>query len=197
MRCIFVNIIAALLLVGVVSGADIAAKAIKFYGIIEGDGVVLLSGKTIEAKKGDRLEFDEYAPHSGLAPNIIDVAVIVMNQRTRTKNIEVRVAVSPKVGKVVLYQGTPDLPIHEKTETSSGWLAPILLLKQTVKDLPPSRDIEVTFRKINLGAILKDYIRRNLWPVMLNFEATVEPSSAEQTFKNNTVRRTLKVQMWE
>jgi hypothetical protein len=191
------GLLCLLLLTGVAAGADVELKAIKFYAVIEADGVAHLGGKTINVKRGDRLEFHEYAPHSGLAPELIDLGVILKNQGVPAESTEVRVAISPKVGKVVLYQGTPDLPIHEATETSAEWLAPILLLKQKIKNLPSSREIQITFRTIGLGPILKDYMSRNLWPVTLNFEATVEPSAAEETFKNNSLKRTLKIKMWE
>jgi hypothetical protein len=191
------GLLCLLLLAGVAAGADVELKAVKFYALIEADGVAHLGGKTINVKTGDSLEFHEYAPHSGLAPDLIDIGIVLKNQGVQAQNTEVRVAVSPKVGKVVLHQDTPDLPIHEATEASAEWLAPIVLLKQRVKNLPSGREIQITFRKIALGPILKDYMSRKLWPVTLNFEATVEPSAAEETFKNNTLKRTLKIKMWE
>lgn len=199
MRYIFVGVICALFLTGIAEGGDRDANGIKFFAVnLEAGSVAHLDGKTIDIKKGDRLEFHEYAPHSGLAPDVIDVGVVVTNRSTQTeKNFEVRLAVSPKVGKVIHYQGTPDLPLHDEIEKSAEWFTPILLLKQTVKSVAPGRNVEVNFRNIKLGSILKDYVRRGLWPVTLNFEASVEPSSEEETFRNNTVKRALKLRMWE
>ncbi len=199
MHCILLSLIFAFSLANNVEGGDREVNAIKFYALLlEADTVAHIDGKTIDVKKGDRIEFHEYAPHSGVAPDLIDVAVVVTNRGNQSeKNVEVRLAVSPKVGKVIHYPGTPDLPLHDEIEKSAEWFAPIFFLKQTIKSVAPGQAVEVKFRNIKLGSILKDYMRRRLWPVTLNFEASVEPSSTEETFKNNTVKRDLKVRMWE
>lgn len=191
--------IAAFVLTQTAEGHDLEVKAVKFYALIPQAGYVVGPDKKVVAvKKGQRVEFDEYAPHSGLAPDILEAGVTIANSgETNQLNVQIRLAVSPKVGKVTFYQGTPDLPIHEETEASAEWFAPILLLKQVVGTVPAGQTVNVFFRNINLGSILKDYNRRHLWPIMLNFEVSVEPVNSEDTFKNNTVRRFLKVGMWE
>lgn len=188
-----------LLVTAAAEAHELELRALKFYAVFAEAGDVINSeNKVVSVKKGEQLEFHEYAPHSGIAPDILNVGVAVANTGNAVqRNVEIRLAVTPKVGRVILYQETPDLPVHEATEKTAEWLAPILLLKQTVNTLPPRRVVQVTFRNIKLGSILKEYSRRHLWPVMMSFEASIEPVDMEATINNNTKKRNLTIRMWE
>lgn len=193
--------IAAILLLstGEGHGKDLVIGNIKFFALFTHAGHVVNSpnGEMISVKKGDRLAFDEYIPHGGIAPDIVDVEATLRNEGDSSeKNVQVRLAIVPKVGSV-FYEGSHDLPNHKKVLESAEWFAPLALITQNIKTIPRQASITVRFRNIDIGNISRKYLALNLWPAILRFELSVDPTGVEITYKNNTVRRDLSMNMWE
>lgn len=182
--------------------SDFDISLLKFYGHAEGEGVFYIGDKRVVIKKGDKLEFSEYDPLEGTHFDIIDIGVTVANRSPRlVSDLEVRVSIAPKVGYLIFIEGlegsgtSPSTADKEATERTAEWFAPVLLFRKAIDRLPPGSSVEVLFEAVDLGAIIRQYVTRKLWPTQLRIDASVEPKGREDTFLNNSGTRYLRIKL--
>jgi hypothetical protein len=196
-------VLLSLLLCGhLASASDLEITSLKFYGYATGKGVVYIDNRQIEVKGGEKLEFYEHDPLDGTDFDIIDIGVWILNKGAdELQKIEVRIALAPKVASLVFIPGIPfsgrdpSTADKEATEKTAEWFAPILLLRKSVQQLSAGRSTEVVFEKINLKEIIQRHVDRKLWPTELRIEASVEPKEREDSFRNNTISKNLRLKL--
>ena len=179
--------------------ADLSLSKIRFYGFFKGQKGVehYIDDKLVDIKEGETLrhEFNWFERVDGIITDIMDVEATVFNRGDNpVKDIEVRLSISPKMAYFVYIKDYPEkLWNSEEMERTVEWFAPIILLKNKIDKLGAGSSSRVVFEKINIGKIIDGYLKRELWPIDLEFVMSIEPASKEETFKNNTERRTLKI----
>ena len=179
--------------------ADLSLSKIRFYGFFKGQKGVehYIDDKLVDIKEGETLrhEFNWFERVDGIITDIMDVEATVFNRGDNpVKDIEVRLSISPKMAYFVYIKDYPEkLWNSEEMERTVEWFAPIILLKNKIDKLGAGSSSRVVFEKINIGKIIDGYLKRELWPIELEFVMSIEPASKEETFKNNTERRTLKI----
>lgn len=182
--------------------AELEALGITFYGFAEASGTTYLNDKPMDVKPGDRLAFDAHDPLGGFSPNVIEIGVTVRNKGPAgAANVEVRLAVSPKVAPLVFLEGLegsgedPSTADREATLRGAEWFAPILLMRQRVPWLRANNSTEVVFKKIDLRAMLAEYAKRKVWITELRFDASIEAAMGDRTLRDNSVTRHLRIDL--
>ncbi|MEW6585366.1 MAG: hypothetical protein AB1442_07105 [Nitrospirota bacterium] len=180
-------------------GADLGLSKIKFYGYFTGGKNITnyIDDQPIKVKEGETLrhEFNKFDKVEGVIADNMDVETTVYNRgKQAMTDIEVRLSISPKVTYFVYVKDYPEkLWNSEEMERTAEWFAPIVLLRNKIKKLDAGASSSVVFEKINIGKIVDEYLKKELWPIEFEFTMSIEPVGGEGTFKNNTERRTLKI----
>src|SRR3972149_3088754 len=175
--------------------ADLGLSKIKFYGYFTGAKNVTyyVDDQPIKVKKGETLrhEFNRFDKVEGVIIDMMDVESTVLNQNKKAiMEIEVRLSISPKVAYFVYIKDYPEKMWNiEEMERTAEWFAPIVLLKSKIDKLDAGSSSRVVFEKINIGKIIDGYLKKELWPIELEFKMSIEQVCKEETFKNNTERR--------
>jgi hypothetical protein len=196
----FVCIVA--LLIGLTTSveADVGLLGIRFYGSGPGEGHIYVNDKKIFVRDWQPFEFHEYAPLDGVRPTIVDVVVSVLNSADATEETDIRMVVSPKVAPIVFIPGLtgsgidPSTADPKATRLGAYWFAPIRIVTKTVT-LPSRRPQNVSFHGLNLADMLDQYAQRRLWPVDLRFDVSVEPTRQDRRLQNNTMSRSLRINL--
>jgi hypothetical protein len=179
--------------------ADLSLSKIRFYGFFKGEKGIehYIDDKLLNIKEGETLrrEFNWFDRVDGIITDIIDVETTVYNRSKQVMtDIEVRLSISPRMTYFVYIKDYPEkLWNSEEMERTAEWFAPIILLKSKINKVDAKSSTKVVFEKINLGKIIDEYFKKELWPTELEFTISIEPAGKEETFKNNTERRTLKI----
>jgi hypothetical protein len=186
---------------------NLELRSLKIYASFEGGqtGAVLYpSGKEVALKSGEvaRLEIDRYSPVDGVRPVTVQLIAVVANRGpAAARDVEVRVAVFPKVAPLVFTDDfvdsgeDPSAADHFATEKAAAWFTPVLLLQKTIANIEAGDSAEIVFEGINLKGIIEGYAARRLWPTALRFEASVEPQGRQTSFRNNSKTRQFRIEL--
>jgi hypothetical protein len=135
-----------------------------------------------EAKEYGRYpQITNYDPHGGLAPEKVDV-VVVVNGIT-AEEVTIVLELFPVVG-LTNWNQTEGITEPQLLESSKTMLSGVLRLE---KRLRLKGRTDVKFSDIGLSKITKPFVRRNFWPTELVFKATAEPISGETALSNNVM----------
>lgn len=178
---------------------DLSVDQVKYFGYYKGERSVVnyVDGKKITPKEGEtlRLEFNRFDETEGYNVSVMDVEATVYNGSfAPVKDIQVRLTVLPRVVYYV-YEPDEEFSIYspEKMRKTASWFSSILCLKKVIGSIGAYSSEKVVFDKIPLESIVEGYLKRELWPIELKFQISVEPLGPERRLGNNTVSRTLEI----
>jgi hypothetical protein len=135
-----------------------------------------------EAKEyGKYPQVKSYDLHGGLAPEKVDVVVIVNGKPS--EEVFIVLEVFPIVG-LTNWEETEGITEYQLLERSKTGLSGVLRLE---KKLIFKGRTEVKFLDIDLKKIINHFVQRGYWPAELIFRATAEPIAGETSLANNII----------
>ncbi len=177
--------VACLLLFGTVVSPASAATDIFISGLVL---YTKLPPNSPEAKEhGLYPQITSYDRHAGLAPDKIDVVVVVNGEPPG--EVTIVLEVFPVVG-VTNWDHTEGITEPQLLESSKTKMPSFLRLEKTLRFRGRT---EVTFSDIDLSKLIKHYTQRGFWPAEAIFIATAEPIRGETALSNNVMEFKLRM----
>jgi hypothetical protein len=162
-----------------------ACSAVQAQSDVFLSGLILytkLPEGSSEAKEyGMYPQIKSYDLHGGLAPDKVDVVVVVNGKPS--EEVSIVLEVFPVVGLTNWNQteGITDLQLLESSKTT---LSGVLRLEKTQRF---EGRTDIKFVDIDLSKIIKHFTQRCFWPAELIFKATAEPVLGETALSNNVM----------
>lgn len=166
-----------LILLGCMASNAQAASDIYISGIVL---YTKLPDGSPEAKEyGTYPKIKSYDPHAGLAPEKVDVVVIVNGKNS--EEVTTVLEIFPVAG-ITNWEQTEGITELQLLDNSKVTLSGELRLEKKVLI---SGRTEIKFSNIDISKIIKSLVQRDFWPAELIFKAVTEPIKGETSLLNN------------
>jgi hypothetical protein len=141
-----------------------------------------------EAKEhGKYPQIKSYDLHGGLAPDKVDVVVVVNGKPAG--EVTIVLEVFPTVG-LTNWNQTEGITELQLLESSKTRLSGFLRLERTLRF---EGRTDIKFSDIDLSKVIKHFVQRGFWPAELIFKVTAEPIPGETALSNNVMEFTLQM----
>jgi hypothetical protein len=173
-------------------GSELKIHECNLYTVdIANEGEVLYRGGkeyTFKTGKPLRLKVLNYEEDIKPETDFIDVEAVIGNVgKGVAENVEVRLAVSPKIGSITHLAKTDGDPSNEEMEELSEWFCPKILMKQSIKEIKEYSSQKVIFR-LNFKELYDSYSEKQLFVSRLMFMLSVDPQNPQINFGDDTTK---------
>jgi len=132
----------------------------------------------------------KYSVSGGITPHKVDIHINITNNSQHQEINEIRLSITPKVGKILAIKESPDMTDSEATRQNAVWMSTDTILRKNHIPFKPFTSQTIIFKDIDIDKMIKTYSTDSLgdyYPVELKFEVTVNPLETDKNQKNNTL----------
>lgn len=179
------------------SGSDLQLQNFRLFTIdkVQKGEVVYRGDKeyTGDSNGKIKLEVLDFERDINSNTDTLEIECTVFNsEKNSAKNVQVRLAVSPKIGRIVFLDENEGIINWIETESTASWLCPSMLIEQNIREIKGGSAQDVSF-SFNLHKMTEGYIDKGLWLTGIILMISIEPQELEKNIKDNTVKITIEI----